>query len=104
MVVECWEGYWFMRDKDVNYVKLIVGLLDYMVFEVFRGEEYDFMVDYWSLGCMLFEVLMGFFLFVGSNVDEMWRNLKYWWDVLKRLVWEDLSYFLSNWIWNFIIM
>ncbi|KAK4457423.1 putative serine/threonine-protein kinase [Cladorrhinum samala] len=101
-VAERREGYRTMRDKDVNYAKSIVGSPDYMAPEVLRGEEYDFTVDYWSLGCMLFEALTGFPPFAGSNADETWRNLKHWRDVLKRPVWEDPTYFLSNRTWNFI--
>ncbi|KAI1163940.1 serine/threonine-protein kinase DBF20 [Nemania serpens] len=96
------EGYQIMRENDVNYAKSIVGSPDYMAPEVLRGEEYDFTVDYWSLGCMLFEALTGFPPFAGSTADETWRNLKHWREVLKRPVWEDPSYFLSNRTWNFI--
>ena len=96
------EGYRTMRDKDTAYAKSIVGSPDYMAPEVLRGEEYDFTVDYWSLGCMLFEALTGFPPFAGATPDETWRNLKHWREVLKRPVWEDPNYFLSNRTWNFI--
>ncbi|KYK59883.1 serine/threonine-protein kinase sid2 [Drechmeria coniospora] len=101
-VAERRESYRNMRENDVNYAKSIVGSPDYMAPEVLRGEEYDFTVDYWSLGCMLFEALTGFPPFAGATADETWRNLKHWKDVLKRPVWEDPNYFLSNRTWNFI--
>ncbi|RYO75002.1 hypothetical protein DL766_008175 [Monosporascus sp. MC13-8B] len=101
-IAERREGYQSMRQSDVNYAKSIVGSPDYMAPEVLRGEEYDYTVDYWSLGCMLFEALTGFPPFAGSNADETWRNLKHWKEVLKRPVWEDPNYFLSNRTWNFI--
>ncbi|KAH6973655.1 kinase-like domain-containing protein [Ilyonectria robusta] len=101
-VAERRESYRTMRDQDVNYAKSIVGSPDYMAPEVLRGEEYDFTVDYWSLGCMLFEALTGFPPFAGATPDETWRNLKHWKEVLKRPVWEDPNYFLSNRTWNFI--
>ncbi|KAI0204309.1 serine/threonine-protein kinase DBF20 [Astrocystis sublimbata] len=101
-IAERREGYQTMRENDVNYAKSIVGSPDYMAPEVLRGEEYDFTVDYWSLGCMLFEALTGFPPFAGSSADETWRNLKHWREVLKRPVWEDPNYFLSNRTWNFI--
>ncbi|KOS18164.1 Serine/threonine-protein kinase sid2 [Escovopsis weberi] len=101
-VAERRESYRTMRENDVNYAKSIVGSPDYMAPEVLRGEEYDFTVDYWSLGCMLFEALTGFPPFAGATPDETWRNLKHWKDVLKRPVWEDPNYFLSNRTWNFI--
>ncbi|KAF7541050.1 hypothetical protein G7Z17_g12057 [Cylindrodendrum hubeiense] len=101
-VAERRESYRTMRDQDVNYAKSIVGSPDYMAPEVLRGEEYDYTVDYWSLGCMLFEALTGFPPFAGATPDETWRNLKHWKEVLKRPVWEDPNYFLSNRTWNFI--
>ncbi|KAI0124775.1 kinase-like domain-containing protein [Xylariales sp. AK1849] len=101
-VAERRDGYRSMREKDVNYAKSIVGSPDYMAPEVLRGDEYDYTVDYWSLGCMLFEALTGFPPFAGSTADETWRNLKHWKEVLKRPVWEDPNYFLSNRTWNFI--
>ncbi|KAL6856685.1 protein kinase [Trichoderma novae-zelandiae] len=101
-VAERRESYRTMRENDVNYAKSIVGSPDYMAPEVLRGEEYDYTVDYWSLGCMLFEALTGFPPFAGATPDETWRNLKHWKDVLKRPVWEDPTYFLSNRTWSFI--
>ncbi|CAD6502715.1 BgTH12-05305 [Blumeria graminis f. sp. triticale] len=101
-VAERREGYRTMRDRDVNYAKSIVGSPDYMAPEVLKGEDYEFSVDYWSLGCMQFEALTGFPPFAGATVDETWKNLKHWRDVLRRPVWEDPSYFISNRTWNFI--
>ncbi|TVY13095.1 Serine/threonine-protein kinase sid2 [Lachnellula arida] len=101
-VAERREGYRSMRDKDVNYAKSIVGSPDYMAPEVLKGDEYEFSVDYWSLGCMHFEALTGFPPFAGNSVDETWKNLKHWREVLKRPVWEDPNYFISNRTWNFI--
>ncbi|KAI6089083.1 kinase-like protein [Hypoxylon rubiginosum] len=101
-VAERREGYQTMREKDHNYAKSIVGSPDYMAPEVLRGEEYNYTVDYWSLGCMLFEALTGFPPFAGSTADETWHNLKHWKEVLRRPVWEDPNYFLSNRTWNFI--
>ncbi|KAI8966449.1 kinase-like protein [Daldinia sp. FL1419] len=101
-VAERREGYQTMRERDTNYAKSIVGSPDYMAPEVLRGEEYDYTVDYWSLGCMLFEALTGFPPFAGATADETWHNLKHWKEVLKRPVWEDPNYFLSTRTWNFI--
>lgn len=33
----------------------VVGSPDYMAIETLRGSSYSFSVDYWSLGCILFE-------------------------------------------------
>ncbi|KAF2859644.1 kinase-like protein [Piedraia hortae CBS 480.64] len=97
------EGYRSLRDREgLNYAKSIVGSPDYMAPEVLKGEEYDFTVDYWSLGCMLFEALAGYPPFAGATVDETWQNLKRWQSVLRKPEYEDPSYFLSNRTWNLI--
>ncbi|KAK0248449.1 hypothetical protein B0A54_15982 [Friedmanniomyces endolithicus] len=96
------EGYRSLRERDVNYAKSIVGSPDYMAPEVLKGEEYDFTVDYWSLGCMLFEALAGYPPFAGATVDETWQNLKRWQSVLRKPEYEDPSYFLSRRTWDLI--
>lgn len=96
------EGYRHLRDREVNYAKSIVGSPDYMAPEVLKGETYDFTVDYWSLGCMLFEALAGYPPFAGNTVDETWQNLKDWQNVLKKPKFDDPSYFLSSRTWDLI--
>ncbi|OQO02155.1 hypothetical protein B0A48_11707 [Cryoendolithus antarcticus] len=96
------EGYRSLRERDKNYAKSIVGSPDYMAPEVLKGEEYDSTVDYWSLGCMLFEALAGYPPFAGASVDETWQNLKRWQSVLRKPEYEDPSYFLSRRTWDLI--
>ncbi|KAF2763822.1 kinase-like protein [Teratosphaeria nubilosa] len=97
------EGYRSLRDREgVSYAKSIVGSPDYMAPEVLKGEEYDFTVDYWSLGCMLFEALAGYPPFAGATVDETWQNLKRWQSVLRKPEYEDPNYFLSRRTWDLI--
>jgi serine/threonine protein kinase len=96
------ENYRSLRERDVNYAKSIVGSPDYMAPEVLKGDEYDFTVDYWSLGCMLFEALAGYPPFAGATVEETWQNLKQWKKVLRKPVYEDPSYFLSKRTWDLI--
>lgn len=96
------QGYRTLREREVNYAKSIVGSPDYMAPEVLKGEQYDFTVDYWSLGCMLFEALAGYPPFAGATVDETWQNLKRWQKVLRKPVYEDPNYFLSRRTWDLI--
>lgn len=96
------QGYRSLRKQDVNYAKSIVGSPDYMAPEVLKGVEYDFTVDYWSLGCMLFEALAGYPPFAGATVDETWQNLKHWQRVLKKPQYDDPNYFLSKRTWDLI--
>lgn len=104
-VSERQQGYRNMRERDQNYAKSIVGSPDYMAPEVLKNSgkgSYDFTVDYWSLGCMLFEALSGYPPFAGATVEETWQNLKHWEQVFKKPVYEDPNYFLSTRTWNLI--
>ena len=74
--------------------------------EVLHGTPYDHTVDYWSLGCMLFETLVGYPPFAGETPDDTWVNLKHWKKVLVRPVFEtgtgDEQINMKDPAWNFI--
>lgn len=76
--------YHHMRETDVNYANSMVGSPDYMALEVLEGKKYDFTVDYWSLGCMLFESLVSYTPFSGSSTNETYENLRHWKQTLRR--------------------
>ncbi|KAL1992851.1 hypothetical protein VTN49DRAFT_3607 [Thermomyces lanuginosus] len=96
------EDYRSLRAREVNYAKSIVGSPDYMAPEVLMGQAYNFTVDYWSLGCILFEALAGYPPFTGATTDETWQNLKRWKEVLCKPQYEDPNYFLSRRTWDLI--
>ncbi|ELU43368.1 AGC/NDR protein kinase [Rhizoctonia solani AG-1 IA] len=89
-----------MRNEDARYVSI-----DTPAPEVLRGKPYTYSVDFWSLGCILFEFLSGFPPFSGGSSDETWANLKNWNKVLKRPEYdrpEDLIFNLSDVAWDCI--
>lgn len=53
--VEMKSIYKSIRQADLRYADSVVGSPDYMAIETLRGHTYTFSVDYWSLGCILFE-------------------------------------------------
>ncbi|RKP07378.1 kinase-like protein [Thamnocephalis sphaerospora] len=62
-----------------------VGSPDYMAPEVLRYTVgYGHLVDYWSLGCILFEFLAGHTPFAGATIEEVWANVYHWERVLVR--------------------
>lgn len=73
-----------LRAMEPTLAYSVVGSPDYMAPEVLKGQEYNHSVDYWSLGCMLFECLAGYPPFSGESVNDTWSNLKSWRTVLKR--------------------
>ncbi|KIM52347.1 hypothetical protein SCLCIDRAFT_141273 [Scleroderma citrinum Foug A] len=92
-----------IRREDPRYADSIVGSPDYMAPEVLRGKPYTYSVDYWSLGCILFEFLAGFPPFSGGTPEETWTNLKNWTKVLRRPEYdkpEDLIFNLSDIAWD----
>ncbi|KAH9075627.1 AGC/NDR protein kinase [Lactarius deliciosus] len=94
-----------IRSEDLRYADSIVGSPDYMAPEVLRGKPYSYAVDYWSLGCILFEFLAGFPPFSGGTPEETWTNLKNWTKVLRRPEYdkpEDLIFNLTDVAWDAI--
>lgn len=86
-----------------NLANSIVGSPDYMALEVLEGKNYDFTIDYWSLGCMLFEALCGYPPFSGLKQDETYHNLKHWKTALRRPQTRDGRYVFSDRTWQLII-
>jgi serine/threonine protein kinase len=94
-----------IRNEDLRYADSVVGSPDYMAPEVLRGKPYSYAVDYWSLGCILFEFLAGFPPFSGGTPEETWTNLKKWTKVLRRPEYdkpEDLIFNLTDVAWDAI--
>ena len=94
-----------MRQQIPRYADSIVGSPDYMAPEVLRGKPYSFSVDYWSLGCILFEFLAGFPPFSGRTPEETWTNLDKWPTVLRRPEYdapEDQVFNLTDIAWDAI--
>ncbi|CAI4463224.1 AEL_collapsed_G0019750.mRNA.1.CDS.1 [Saccharomyces cerevisiae] len=91
-----------LREKEINYANSMVGSPDYMALEVLEGKKYDFTVDYWSLGCMLFESLVGYTPFSGSSTNETYDNLRRWKQTLRRPRQSDGRAAFSDRTWDLI--
>ena len=91
-----------LRQSDINYASSVVGSPDYMALEVLQGRSYDYTIDYWSLGCMLFETLAGYPPFAGSTTDETYANLQHWREALRRPQYEDGRFVFSDRTWDLV--
>ncbi|KAK9460300.1 kinase-like domain-containing protein [Lipomyces oligophaga] len=89
-----------LREKDLNYANSIVGSPDYMALEVLEGKKYDCTIDYWSLGCILFESLCSYPPFAGANISETYANVRCWKDVFRRPVYDNNQYAFSDRTWD----
>jgi len=70
----------------------IVGSPDYMSPEVLRQEGYGEEVDWWSLGIIFFEVLLGGCPFTGDTPEEVFRNISNWRSIIPALLQHSQTY------------
>lgn len=66
---------------DEDKLNSLAGTAQYMAPEILKGEPYDFAVDWWSLGCVCFDLLTGSPPFTGNNnkkvMDKVLNSKKY---------------------------
>ncbi len=53
------------------------GTPDYIAPEILKGNFYNFSVDFWSFGVLLYEMLTGYSPFHGADEDELFRNIQF---------------------------
>ncbi|KAI9202119.1 kinase-like domain-containing protein [Polychytrium aggregatum] len=84
----------------------LVGSPDYMAPEVLanNNQGYGLAVDYWSVGCIMFECLSGFPPFTAPTTDDVWVNVYHWQRVLERPVYTgvDEEFNLTDDAWDLI--
>ncbi|KAG0350071.1 hypothetical protein BG005_010402 [Podila minutissima] len=93
------------RNEGIRRAFSIVGSADYMAPEILASLGYDYGVDYWSLGCILFEFLAGYSPFQGEDTRQTCVNVWHWRRVLRRPVYdteENLEFNLTDEAWDLI--
>ena len=70
--------------------------------EILANKGYDFGVDYWGLGCILFEFLAGYPPFTAPNMEEIWVNIYHWTKTLERPIYDgsDAEFNMSDTAWS----
>lgn len=61
--------------KDTHLMQSVKGTPLYMAPEVMSNEPYDFLADFWSLGCIIYEMLVGQPLFKAKSMPHL-QNLQ----------------------------
>lgn len=72
----------------------VVGSPDYMSPEVLAEHGYGQEVDWWSVGCLCFELVLGIPPFTGQSIQEVFDNIANWETRLPQIL-EQYSSYLS---------
>eukprot|EP01116_Phalansterium_solitarium_P019975 TRINITY_DN5763_c0_g2_i1.p1 TRINITY_DN5763_c0_g2~~TRINITY_DN5763_c0_g2_i1.p1 ORF type:complete len:780 (-),score=200.09 TRINITY_DN5763_c0_g2_i1:64-2403(-) len=62
------------------------GTPDYLAPEILLGVGHDFEVDWWALGCVLYEFVIGVPPFSGDSVQEIFQRI-----LARDLRWDDVE-------------
>jgi serine/threonine protein kinase len=65
-----------IRGRKSRKAYSLVGTPNYTAIEVIKGIGHDFTADWWSCGCILFEMLTGLQLFFGEDVEEVFEKIQ----------------------------
>ena len=55
----------------------VAGTAEYMSPEILLGNGFDKLTDFWSLGCIIYEMLSGLPPFMHKNRNVLYRKIKY---------------------------
>lgn len=73
------SGYLLLTDfglaKKISKTNSFCGTPDYIPPEIIRNKEYSTSVDWWQLGVLIYELIVGHTPFYDYNVDKMFRNI-----------------------------
>ena len=58
-----------------NHFRTLCGTDEYMAPEMIRGKRYGYAVDWWALGCLLFEMTTGKPPFKGKNKKKLYQKI-----------------------------
>lgn len=66
---------WAAKLKEGQERRTFCGTYEYMAPEIFEGDDYDFAIDVWALGILLYELLHGHSPFSSTSVFKVYKNI-----------------------------
>ena len=76
------------KPKEIEKKHRIIGTPDYIAPEVIAGDDCsNKAIDWWSMGCILYEFLVGIPPFNDESVDAIFENIR-----THNMVWPELGY------------
>ncbi|CDF91876.1 ZYBA0S15-00584g1_1 [Zygosaccharomyces bailii CLIB 213] len=72
--------------EDSKQDKMFFGTPDYLAPETIEGTGEDDACDWWSVGCILFEMLLGYPPFHASTPEEVFKNI-----LAGKIQWPEFS-------------
>ncbi|KAJ3424473.1 cell cycle protein kinase dbf2-related [Anaeramoeba flamelloides] len=93
-----------MTKEELNKKRhfTLVGTPNYMSPEILSRKGYDNSVDFWSLGCILYELLAGFPPFSGDEIEETLRNIIFHTKTLTAPTTNDGQNVIGDEAWDLI--
>mmetsp|Transcript_8396 Transcript_8396/g.25975 ORF Transcript_8396/g.25975 Transcript_8396/m.25975 type:complete len:1512 (-) Transcript_8396:180-4715(-) len=91
-----------LRKTQKKICYSVVGSCHYMAIEVLRGEGYDFAADWWSVGVMMFEFLVGLPPFYADDTNEVLRQVFHFESILQNPLDNDGAGLISPIPWELI--
>lgn len=64
-----------ISNDDDSACRSIIGTPEYMAPETIKGEEYDYAVDWWLLGCVIYDMMTGKPPFTGKLHDVITKKI-----------------------------
>lgn len=82
-VLFCADGHLKLTDFGISKIlndpndttRTLCGTSEYLAPEVIEGAEYSFAIDWWQLGCLMYEMYAGRTPFANENQSMMYRNI-----------------------------
>lgn len=68
----------FGLSKDLKNDKAtttFVGTNEYLAPEIILNQEYSFLIDWWALGIIFYEMLMGYTPFYSPNRNKVFKSI-----------------------------